>query len=60
MYEDLKFVIVGPSDTFADEVMFWSNEYGWTDFANATRFTNDERMTVDEPDECYGWAQVPS
>jgi hypothetical protein len=31
------------------ESQFWSNEYGWTDFRSATKFTDKDTETLDLP-----------
>jgi len=37
------------------DVQFWSNDLGWTDLENATRFTDEERKTLNLPMNSY-WA----
>lgn len=34
-----KYIIAGPEDVLDGEVMYWSNEDGWTDKDSATIFT---------------------
>lgn len=51
------FVIM--SDPYDDSPLFWNNEEGWTDLADATVFMESERYTVSLPQEAWGWVQLP-
>jgi len=48
---DKPYVIVGLRDTddWTGEPLYWSNEHGWALLKNATRFSDEERRTVNLP-----------
>lgn len=46
---DTKFVIHAPSESSEGDLVFWSNESGWGDLENATRFSQAETQAHDLP-----------
>lgn len=43
------------SQDWQPEPLFWNNERGWVSFAQATIFTEEERMTMNLPMGACKW-----
>lgn len=44
------FVVYSPNESsIGDGAGFWSNEFGWVEFAQATVFTEEESQTLNLP-----------
>ena len=46
-------------DPETDAPLFWSNVDGWVWLSEATIFTDDERASLNLPNEAWGWLLMP-
>ena len=53
----MNYVIRNESET--EELLFWSNEEGWTDLGSATQFTEEEKQRFNHLPIDGTWVQYP-